>query len=181
MAGTSTPGSLSERLRRKREEEEKRIEAERQRYEALITSELQKLGESSRSAAVNALRSIESDLEAAIGRMRALLLKAWMRPLAVGISLFLGISIGSWGLTRWQLFWIRSQAETLAGQDLEIEEQARTLAQLREGTWGIRLHEGTRGKYVVLPKGAMRLDGNDRPQLPEWTVGGQAAIKLSLP
>ena len=32
-------GQLSERLRNRREKEEKRIEAERQRYEALITSE----------------------------------------------------------------------------------------------------------------------------------------------
>ena len=38
-------------------------EAPRQRYEALITSELEKLGASASSAAASALRSIESDLE----------------------------------------------------------------------------------------------------------------------
>ena len=48
-----------------------------------------------------ALRSIEADTEAATGRMRELLLKAWLRPLVVGLSLFLGISDGSWVTMQW--------------------------------------------------------------------------------
>ena len=82
MAGTSTPGGLSERLRKRREEEERRIEAERQRYEALITNELEKLGASASSAASNAQRSIESALEDVVDRQVSALKWSWLLPLA---------------------------------------------------------------------------------------------------
>lgn len=181
MAGTSTPGSLSERLRKRREEEEKRIEAERQRYESLITSEFGKLGASARSAAASAQSSIESALEEAVDRQRAVLQWSWGLPLAAGIALFLLISLGSWGLAQWQSSRIRARSQTLERLDAEVEERTQILEQLNEATWGIRLHEGTTGKYIVLPAGALALDGRDRPRKPDWTVGGQAAIKLSLP
>ena len=75
----------------------------------------------------------------------------------------------------------RPSSKTLERLDVEIEERTRVLEQLNEVTWGIRPHEGTQGKYVVLPKGARVLDHDDRPRDPVWTVGRQAAIKLSLP
>ena len=177
MAGTSTPGSLSERLRKRREEEEQRIEAERARYESLVRSELGKLGASASSAAASALRSIESDLDAAAGRIGALLLKAWARALAIAISLLLGISIGSWGLAQW----LSLRARTLAELEARIERQERTLELLEGKTWGLDLIEAGNGKYIVLPRGSGTLDSNDRPTAPAWTVGGQPAIKLSLP
>ena len=37
----------------------------------------------------------------ATGRMRVLLLKAWLRPLVVGLSLWLGICGGSWATMHW--------------------------------------------------------------------------------
>ena len=181
MAGTSMPGSLSERLRKRREEEERRIAAERQRYEALITGALEKLGASASSAADNAQRSIESALDEVIDRQVSALKWSWLLPLAAGIALFLLISIGSWGLVQWQSSRIRARGATLERLDLEIEERTRTLQQLNAATWGLRLHEETNGKYVVLPRGAQRLDHNDRPVVPVWTVGQQPAIKLSLP
>ena len=162
MAGTSTPGGLSERLRKRREEEERRIEAERQRYEALITNELEKLGASASSAASNAQRSIESALEDVVDRQVSALKWSWLLPLAAGITLFLLISLGSWGLARWQSSRIRARGETLERLDLELEERTRTLQQLNAGTWGIRLHEAENGKYIVLPPGSRTLDHNDR-------------------
>ena len=97
MAGASTPGSLNEWLRKRREEEEKRIEVERQRYWAWITSRLGKLGASARSAATSAPNSIESDLAEVVDRQRAVLRWSWGLPLAAGIALFLLISLGNWG------------------------------------------------------------------------------------
>ena len=182
MARTSTPGSLSDRLRKRREEEEKRIEAERQRYESLITSEFGKLGAHVSSAVASAENSIESDLEAVVDRQRSVLQWSWGLPLAAGIALFLLILIGSWGLAQWQSSRIRDRSQTLERLDGEVEERTRVLEQLNAGTWGIRLHEAANGKYVVLPPGALTLDGRDRPRKPEWTtVEGQAAVKLSLP
>ena len=77
---TSTANDLTGRLRR-------RLENERQQIEELSASELERLAENSRRGARNALRTIERDTEEATGRMRALLLKAWLRPLVVGLSL----------------------------------------------------------------------------------------------
>ena len=77
---TSNANDLTERLRR-------RLESERQAIEELTASELDRLGEHSRRVARNALRTIKRDTEAATGRMRALLLRAWLRPLVVGLSL----------------------------------------------------------------------------------------------
>ena len=180
MAGTSTPGNLSERLRKRREEDEKRIRAARRQAESLIQSELGKVGATANSAAAAVQRSIESDmedLERTAGRIRTLVLRSWVRALAIAISLLLGISIGSWGLAQWLSFRVR----TLVELEEQITEREQTLELLEEKTWGLDLHEGGNGKYVVLPEGALTLDGRDRPQKTEWTVGGRAAIKLTLP
>ena len=53
--------------------------------------ELARLGENLTAVASGALRSIEADTAEATGRMRELLMRAWLRPLVVGMSLFLGI------------------------------------------------------------------------------------------
>ena len=127
---TSTPGSLSERLRKRREEEQKRIEAERQRYEDLIASELKQLGASVRSAAASALRSIENDLAAGIARTGALLRKAWARTLATALSLLLDISIRSWGLVQW----LSPRVRTLMELEPRIEQQELTLERLEGKT-----------------------------------------------
>lgn len=48
--------------------------------------ELKVPGESLRSVAGNAPRTIETDTAAATGRMRGMLLRAWVRPLVIGLS-----------------------------------------------------------------------------------------------
>lgn len=116
-----------------------------------------------------------------VDRQRAVLQWSWGLPLAARISLFSLISLWSWGLAQWQSSQIRARTQTLERLDAEIGERTRVLEQLNEATWGIRLHEGTTGKYIVLPEGALALDGRDRPRKPDWRVGGQAAVKLSLP
>ena len=177
MAGTSMPGGLSERLRKRREEDERRIGAERQRLEALITSEFGKLGEHVSSAVASAQSSIENDLAAGTARTGAVLRKAWARTLATAISLLLGILIGSWGLTQWLSFRVQALLEL----ESKIAEQELTLELLEEKTWGLELYEASNGRYVVLPKGSRVLDHNDRPVMPVWTLKEQPAIKLELP
>lgn len=77
---TSSANDLTDRLRR-------RLETERREIEVLTASELGGLGQNSRRVARSALHTIERDTEEATGRMRELLLKAWLRPLIVGLSL----------------------------------------------------------------------------------------------
>ena len=47
--------------------------------------------------------------------MRELLLKAWLRPLIVGLSLWLGFFGGSWATMQWLSRSIQTRIETVAG------------------------------------------------------------------
>ena len=53
--------------------------------------------------------------------MRALLLKAWLRPLVVGLSLWLGICGGSWATMHWLSARIQARIQTTAALDMDIE------------------------------------------------------------
>ena len=161
---TSNANDLTERLRG-------RLEIERRAVEELTASELQKLGANSRRAPSNALRTIERDTVAATGRMRALLLNAWLRPLVVGLSLWLGICGGSWATMHWLSTRIQVRIQTAATLALDIEEARQTLARLEETTWGIALREIEGERFVVLPAGALAY--------PPWTVDTRPALKLS--
>ena len=161
---TSSANDLTERLRG-------RLETERRAVEELTASELQKLGANSRRVASNALRTIERDTAAATGRMRALLLKAWLRPLVVGLSLWLGICGGSWATMHWLSTRIQVRIEMAVALDLDIEEARQTLARLEETTWGIALREIEGERYVVLPAGVL--------PYPLLRVGTRPAVKLS--
>ncbi len=57
--------------------------------------------------------------------MGAMLLRAWLRPLVVGLSLWLSICGGSWATMHW--LWTRIQARvgTAALLDVDIEEGPR--------------------------------------------------------
>ncbi len=161
---TSSANDLTDRLR-------KRLETERREIEELTASELERLAENSRRVARNALSTIEHDTEEATGRMRELLVKAWLRPLIVGLSLWLGICGGSWATMRWLWTRIQSRIEMAADLDVRIEEARQTLAQMEEDTWGIVLREIEGERFVVLPAGT--LDN------PAWTVRDRPAVKLS--
>ena len=164
MERTSTASDLTDRLR-------SRLETERRGIEELTASELKRLAENSRRVARNALHTIERDTEEATGRMRELLAKAWLRPLIVGLSLWLGFFGGSWATMRWLAGSIRDRIETLARANARIEEAHETLAALEANTWGIALREIEGERYVVLPFGT-RAD-------PAWEVRDRPAVKLS--
>ena len=161
---TSNANDLTERLRR-------RLETERQAIEELTASELERLGANSQRVASNALRTIERDTAVATGRMRALLLKAWLRPLVVGLSLWLGICGGSWATMHWLSARIQTRIETAAALDLEIEEALQTQTRIEAATCGIALREIEGERFVVLPASALAY--------PPWTVGTRPAVKLS--
>ena len=90
---TSTPNELTSRLRR-------RLAADHREIEETAASELRRLGGSLNAVIDDALRTIEADT-AAVGRLSALLRRAWILPLVVGLSLSLGICGGSWAGTHW--------------------------------------------------------------------------------
>ncbi len=161
---TSNRSDLTSRLQR-------RLEIEREEIEATAGRELKLLGESLRGVAGNALRTIEADTAAVTGRMRGMLLRAWVRPLVIGLSLSLGICGGSWAVMR--LLWtaIEWKVETLAALTADIEQARQTLTEIEETTWGLELRKIDGERFVVLPVGT--------PDRPFWSVGGRPALKLS--
>ncbi len=164
MNETSSPGDLTSRLK-------SRLEADRKEIEEAATRELERLGESLSAVAGDALRSIEADTEEATGRMRELLMRAWLRPLVVGMSLFLGICGGSWATMHWLSRSIDSRIETLAEVKVRIVRARDTLAVMHETTWGIELQEINGDRYVLLPVGT--------PGRPAFTMDGRPYMKLS--
>ena len=161
---TSDANDLTERLRR-------RLENERREIEELTASELERLGENSRRVARSALRSIERDTEEATGRMRELLLKAWLRPLIVGLGLWLGIFGGGWATMQWLSRSVQDRIETLAMANLRIEGAREMLAEIEETTWGVGLRKVSGEQYVTLPAGT--------PVITAFTVDGRPYLKLS--
>jgi len=160
---TSNPNDLSARLK-------SRIEAERRQFEEVTASELRRFGENLRAVVNDELHSIEAVTAAGTARIRVILLNAWLRPLVVGLVIFLGISGGSWGLMHWLSAGIQSRIETRATLDVQIEDALATLAEIEETTWGVTLLEIGGERIVVLPDGTL--------EHPPWTVDGRPALKL---
>ena len=161
---TSNATDLTERLRM-------RLEHERREIEELTASELERLAENSRRVARSALRTIERDMEEATGKMRELLVKAWLRPFIVGLSLWIGICAGSWATMHWLARSIQDRIETLAMEDLKIEGGREMLAEIEETTWGVGLREVSGERYVTLPAGT--------PVVTAFIVDGRPYLKLS--
>ena len=129
---TSSQSDLTERLRQK-------LETERLEIEATAGRELRRLGESLRAAANNAQSCIEADTAAWTRWMHVLLMRAWLRPLVMGLSLFLGISGGCWATMHWLSTSIESRIETVALLNVDIKQARETLAQMEQTTWGVTL------------------------------------------
>ena len=164
MNETSSPGDLTSRLRN-------RLEADRRRIEDEAARELARLGDNLSAIASGALRSIEADTVEATGRMRELLMKAWLRPLVVGMSLFLGICFGSWATMHWLSRSIQDRIETLGDLDTRTEWARAMLAEIEETTWGVELMESSGDRYVSLPTGTV--------VRPAFTLDGRPYLKLS--
>ena len=92
---TSNVNDLSARLRRRMEDEDRETTA-------IAERELRRFGETLNASANDTLRTTEAAMAAPVGRIHGLLWRGWLRSLAVGLCVFLGIFGGSWGLTQWQ-------------------------------------------------------------------------------
>ena len=164
MNETSSMSDLQARL-------QKKAEQDRQQIESVIQSELKKLSENLNRIVENELYIIGRDTKVLRKRLSMAVLKAWAGPIGVGLLIFLGIFVGSWGLTQLLSSSVENHIEARTAIRLEIEQEQRTLDQLRAQTWGVWLHEAEDGgRHVVLPQGTFE----DWP----WTVQGQPAIRL---
>ena len=107
MSKTSNVGDLMARLQQK-------IEQDRQQIEGLTQSELKKLADNLRQSVQDESYIIVRDIKEHTRWMNAALWGAWLRSVVAGVCLFLGICVGSWGLTRWLSNSIENLIETKA-------------------------------------------------------------------
>ena len=150
---TSNVNDLSARLRR-------RMETEDQEMNATAERELRTFGEMLSGGATHKQHTVTAAMEDEIGRMHGLLRRAWLRPLVtslvVGLSLFLGILGGSWGLMQWQSSRVKRLLETQETYRRGIAQEQRAIDQLLAQTWGVWLHDDADGmRCVVLPRGTL--------------------------
>ena len=114
---------------------------------------------------------IVRDIKDHTRRMNAVLWRAWLRSVVIGVCLFLGILAGSWGLTRWYANQIQSLIETRAALEFEIQEARQTLERIEQTTWGVKLVEVNGRRFAILPKGTL--------ENPLLSMDGRPAVRLS--
>ena len=82
--------------------DERKLQLYGERWDAIVNDRLPIIDaamEKVNGRIVDKLRRTEAETETGIGRLHGLQRGAWLRPLVIGLSLFLGICGGSWGLT----------------------------------------------------------------------------------
>lgn len=192
MSSHSNVASLAATLKQKQDED-------RQQIEALTRNELETLAanlkKQSSAALSGTLDAIESDLnkrldgikkqieaqtrplsaslasvKAEAETLQALTFRGWLKPLALSLSLLLGIFAGSWALTAWFSHSIQSQIETRAELAQQIEQQRQTLAKIEANTWGVDFNQDSAGRFLILPPGVEPSTG--------WKIGNRQAVRL---
>lgn len=192
MSSHSNVQSLSAKLAEKQA-------TDRQQIEAMTRSELDALAQSlkkqSNAALSTTLDAIESDLnqrlagikkqieaqtkplsaslasvKAEAETLQALTFRGWLKPLALSLSLLLGIFAGSWALMQWLSYSITSQLETRAELAQQIKVQEQTLAKIEARTWGVEFNQDSNGRFLILPPGVEPSTG--------WKVGNRQAVRL---
>ena len=103
--------------------------------------------------------------------MNAALWRPWLRSVAVGVRLLLGILAGSWGLTRWYANQIQSLIETRAALEIDIQEARQTIERIEETTWGVKLVEVDGRRFAILPEST--------PENPLGIMDGRPTVRLS--
>jgi len=182
MDEISTASDLFERLRQRQEQDRRQIERLTQQHLNALTKSLEtQYSDALRST----LNDIKTQIEAQTSplaesltairteaqRLQKLTLRAWLRPLLVGLSLLLlASSVGASALMLYLSNTIKTQIETRANLAQQIERQSKTLAALQSKAWGVELTQTPQGRFVVLPPKAQYSTG--------WTIDHRQAIRL---
>jgi len=96
--------------------------------------------------------------------------RAWLRPLAIGASVAIGICIVAAGGLKVADVLIAKRATELQQLSSRIADQQMTLTRLNSQTWGVDLKTVEGRWYIVLPEG--------KKADPNWTVEGRPAVLM---
>lgn len=192
MANSSNVQSLAAKLAEKQATDREQIEALTRRELEKLASDLQKRSSAALSGTLDAIESdlnqrlsgIKKQIEAQTRplstslasvkaeaeTLQALTFRGWLKPLALSLSLLLGIFAGSWALIAWLSHSIQGQLETRAALAQQIEQQQQALAKIEARTWGVELHQDSNGRFLILPPGVEPSTG--------WQIGKRQAVRL---
>jgi exonuclease VII large subunit len=96
--------------------------------------------------------------------------RSWTKSALIGLSLFIGISAGSWGLMQWLTHEVTARVDALSYVKAQISQQELTLAELLNKSQGVTLNQNENGTFLLLPPGMTVETG--------WKVGSREAAKL---
>ena len=147
----SNVASLKDRLRSK-------MEDDREQTESLIQEHLSELSENLKDSISDELNSIRKNLESETDRLnreyrklKIVLTRAWIKPLVIGLGIFLGIFAGSWGLMQYLSSSVTSSMEEKALVESQIQSAQETLSTME--TLGVEIKKYEDKFYIVMPEG----------------------------
>ena len=127
---------------------------------------------------VDTLRRTEAETETGLGRLHGLLRRAWLRPLVIGLSLFLGVC-GGGGCCSGSRAACSASSRRRRPTGAGAQEQ-RTLDQLQAQTWGVWLHEDADAVRGAAPGDARRDVAHDRGTHARPSPGSRGTDQLDL-
>lgn len=139
---------------------QKTTEQETEAARALIKTELTKLENDLINYVGHGLSSIKKNISSEIdklneevNKLKKTREKVWIKPLVTGLNIFLGLLIGSWGLTQYLSGNVRDLLNDRRQISAQIQTDQNTLNGLETKTWGLKLLIEKGEKYVILPPG----------------------------
>lgn len=137
---------------------------ELERFQKEQSEIYQKCAESIRSSCESAEKQMQSDIRAMITRTSRITARTWQIPALTGLITFVLVLAGMAGVLNYQGKKIASQNERI--QFLEASEQT-----LKEGSWGVSLHQGQQGRYIVFEDDNLWVEG-------PYELGNHQGLKL---
>ena len=161
---------LNQRLQQK-------LDKERQVILELTQKSYLKLQNELKAITKAELSTIEKDMQRQQLILTKMLGKFWLIPAAVGLSLILGISIGSWGMMQYLSSRVEQKQQTLDyleeridSQVVEIKQQQQTLESIQKQTAGVTITQTDNGTFLTLPSYSTLTPG--------WQCQGKPCLKL---
>ena len=134
--------------------------------EQTVKAEPDEHAKSIKSAVKESEQKTRSDIAGLRNVIRWLILKDWMRAALIIFLVLGGMHAIVWGQGRI----IEAKQKTIEQQKREIGNQEQTIERLAVQTWGITLHEGKKGRFIILSA--------DQAIDTDWKLGDGKIIKL---
>lgn len=98
------------------------------------------------------LDSMMDQSKQSVSRAQKTLHLAWLAPLLISLSIFIGTWPIIWGLTQHQVGIYQDQQVQLNKIQALIAIKEKTLEVLSQKTWGIELAENRQGRWIIIPQ-----------------------------